>query len=277
MPLNYLIKKIADFIYRTPYLNKRIKNFLFIFNTRLIPYEDPSLDNIYKKIYCTNDELIVFDVGANRGQSIERFSNLFKNTTIYAFEPIEKLSDSLRIKYENFKRIKIFNIALGSKKQKKIFYEAYNQGASGFHKLSTESSFVNKFSKKWNIPPSDFNKKSYLVNVASLDSFMYDNNIFHINILKIDVQGYEDEVLKGAKENIMNNNIDFIEVEVNFGQLYGENNNSFSRVENNFIDNGYKLIAINNSSKNYNLLQDKDLEFDVVYAKKDIYNKILQL
>ena len=48
---------------------------------------------------------------------------------------------------------------------------------------------------------------------------------------------------------------------------------TFHDIEKVLINFDYKLIAIYNSSGNYNLLSDKDLEFDVVYAKKEIYNK----
>ena len=44
-----------------------------------------SFDDIYKiKI---NKNPIIFDVGANKGQSIERFKKIFPNAEIHSFEP----------------------------------------------------------------------------------------------------------------------------------------------------------------------------------------------
>ena len=45
-------------------------------------------------------------------------------------------------------------------------------------------------------------------------------NINKINILKIDTQGFEVEVLRGANNLIKNKKIDFIETEINLGFQY---------------------------------------------------------
>lgn len=56
-----------------------------------------SFDTIYKKEI--NESSIIFDVGANRGQSIERFRKNFPNCIIHCFEPLEKeiVNDNFRI------------------------------------------------------------------------------------------------------------------------------------------------------------------------------------
>ena len=48
---------------------------------------DLSFDEIYKKIYKKNDNLIIFDIGANVGQSIIRFQKELKFKEIHSFEP----------------------------------------------------------------------------------------------------------------------------------------------------------------------------------------------
>ena len=64
---------------------------------------------------------MIFDVGANQGQSISRFDKLFNSKEIYSFEPIESEYLKMRDKYQNNKFVKINNYALGEKIEKKSF------------------------------------------------------------------------------------------------------------------------------------------------------------
>ena len=56
-----------------------------------------TFDEIYKKIFSKNKKILIFDVGANKGQSIERFINIFPNCIVHAFEPI-------RVEFEFLKK-----------------------------------------------------------------------------------------------------------------------------------------------------------------------------
>jgi hypothetical protein len=46
-----------------------------------------SLDNCIKYLLKNKINPIFFDVGANKGQSIDRFLNLYPNSLIHSFEP----------------------------------------------------------------------------------------------------------------------------------------------------------------------------------------------
>ena len=63
-------------------------------------------DILKKKI---NDAPVILDIGANRGQSIERFSKIFKNPTIHAFEPLSSEFKYLKTTYSNQKNIILNN------------------------------------------------------------------------------------------------------------------------------------------------------------------------
>ena len=115
-------------------MKKIIQNLINFFGYKIIKtkkkkYRD--FDQILKKILKNNNN-IIFDVGANKGQSLERYIKLFKNTFFYSFEPSLEAFKILNLKYENFGNIKLFNIALGSEKKKKLFYEYKNNELSSF-------------------------------------------------------------------------------------------------------------------------------------------------
>ena len=64
---------------------------------------------------------IIFDIGGNEGESLDFFLNIFNNPTIYSFEPEIKSYQKLLKKYGNHKKINLFNLAFGSKKEKVRF------------------------------------------------------------------------------------------------------------------------------------------------------------
>ena len=55
-----------------------------------------NFDEIYNKIFSKNKKIVIFDIGANKGQSIERFKKIFPNCIIHAFEPIKYEFESLK-------------------------------------------------------------------------------------------------------------------------------------------------------------------------------------
>ena len=108
------------------------------------------------------------------------------------------------------------------------------------------------------------------IKILKLDSFVKDKNIPRINILKIDVQGYEPEVIEGAKYLIENNKIDIIEMEIILGYGYSKSI-SFYDIEKNFSKQEYKLAAINYDS---NIISYSNYQIDVIYVSKMIFDKI---
>ena len=46
-----------------------------------------SFDFDYQKYFGAHKKVLILDIGANKGQSINRFRSIFKNSTIHSFEP----------------------------------------------------------------------------------------------------------------------------------------------------------------------------------------------
>ena len=169
-----------------------------------------SFDDIYKSIF--NENIIVFDVGANKGQSIERFKKIFPNATIHAFEPIYKEYENLIKKYSIDKSIIINNFAFGEEKYLKEINLAKRSGISSFNEFNKKHKWLKIRSEQYNTNIENFLEGKEEVQVDTLDNYCFRNNIEHIDILKIDTQGYEDLVLAGAKETLKKDIISAIEL-----------------------------------------------------------------
>ena len=137
------------------------------------------------------------DIGANIGLWSKDLSSYFDR--LVCFEPNPYCEDYLK-KNVNLDKSKINSCALGEKNEtKNLFIHPLNSGAS---------SFVNKtkigFKKDSGVIYGEFPKETLQkkVEVKKLDDFNFNN----IDFIKIDVQGFELSVLKGAYSTLKFNN-----------------------------------------------------------------------
>tara|TARA_Y100000389_G_C17436592_1_gene505931 strand:+ start:1088 stop:1852 length:765 start_codon:yes stop_codon:yes gene_type:complete len=248
--IKYFLNLFGIYIYRSDwklhYKNQEKKNKAKI-----------SFNELYSKYYNKkNNKLIIFDVGANTGQSIKRFNNEFNLKEIHCFEPnvlaFEKLK---KIKSKN---IFLNNLALGDKEKIQTFNNYPKTSSSSFYRIDKKSSIY------------EMNKGFYSSNVKiiTLDKYIEDSKIDKINILKIDTQGFEVSVLKGAINAVKDKRIDFIETEINLGFQY-EIKTSFKEVENQLFDN-YVLLSIDEAG---DIISNFDFQINVIYANKDLIDK----
>ncbi|MDA9105990.1 FkbM family methyltransferase [Candidatus Pelagibacter sp.] len=224
-----------------------------------------TLDEIYKKKIKTNP--IIFDVGANQGQSIERFLKIFNKPTIHAFEPISFEYESLKIKYNIKKKIFLNNIALGEKKKLGVLHVSKLTGNSSLIKLVKNTQWLKLRSKQVNVSEDKYIIKKEDVKIDSIDNYCAKNKIQKIDLLKIDTQGYEDKVLKGCKKMLSKNCISAIEVEVVFSDVYDKTNN-IGDLEKFLIPNNFRLGAI--KLHNNSLFGGNIFFADLLYLNKSI-------
>lgn len=155
----------------------------------------------------------VIHIGAHQGQEMCLYNNNNIENVI-AFEPV--LSNFYILEQLTPKKYDIFNLALGNENRKiKINLETANNGQS--------CSILNPKIHLQQYPQIQFNDKIE-VDMIKLDDFM---SVYHsknenknkkFNFINIDVQGYELEVFKGAKNYL--NKIDYIIAEVNKDYVY---------------------------------------------------------
>ena len=100
-----------------------------------------------------------------------------------------------------------------------------------------------------------------------MDEYVRQNQIDFIDILKIDVQGYEDQVLKGGI-NTIKNKIKIIELEIIFIDYY-EKKTCFSDIENILKPLDFELHTI--SSPVLNDATDQLKWLDAIYISKKFF------
>ena len=221
-------------------------------------------DDIYKN-KILSDEPTIFDVGVNKGESIDRFSKIFKSPKIFAFEPNSKVFKIIEKKYNNIKNIKLNNLGVAKEECIKPLNITINSGNSSFHNLEKDSEWIKIRSKEFNTTPANYITDTIDVKCTTLDKYCEQNNIENIDILKIDTQGYEDEVLSGSSQLIRNKKINFIELEIMFDEVYTKTM-SFSDVEQKLMNN-YKLYGIDYQEFK-NLSEGYMFAIDALYIKK---------
>lgn len=143
---------------------------------------------------------VIFDVGANVGQSTITFLDEFIDSYVYSFEPVYTTYEQLKLNVnKHMARVSLHKLALGSK-----------SGSANIVMEGSSDMFYIKEQAK-----IDTAKTSSVesVKISTLDEFCLEHNIQHVSYLKIDTEGGDLEVLKGSSEMLSKQKIDFVQVE----------------------------------------------------------------
>lgn len=149
-----------------------------------------------------NDKLTVFDVGANVGNWAKLVHNSNQSVMIHSFEPVPVVFKKLVENTKDISQIKSNNLALGASLGiLKMNYYPENTLFSSFYE--------HPLGKSKNVPIE--------VDIITGDDYCHINGIKFIDFLKIDVEGYESNVLFGFEKMIKTNSIRMIQFE--YGDL----------------------------------------------------------
>lgn len=142
----------------------------------------------------------MFDVGANIGQTWEWFRDNEPGAKIYCFEPVVKTFNELKSKTIKDKNCVIENIAFGDVPGEKTI------------KLFDQHSALNSLKDELMNPDTKATEET--IKIETLDIYCKKNGIGKIDFLKIDTEGYELNVLEGAKGMLTSSSISFIYCEI---------------------------------------------------------------
>ena len=123
--------------------------------------------------FVANENLVtIFDVGANKGQSIDFFCKIFQNPIIHAFEPNPVLYKKLVHKYQKSLNIFIHNLGISDINGELELNETVTDETSTFEKLNYESNYLRMKANVLGVKKEDIIKNKYFVNVIRLDDFI---------------------------------------------------------------------------------------------------------
>ena len=174
------------------------------------------------------------DVGCHKGEFLASFLKNKKIKKFYCFEPQKAIFRSFFKKFKNNKKIKFYNFALGNKLTKKKIYISNLTSTSTLSKFNYKSKYL-QF-KNFLISADKESKHSSFVIQKTIDS-VFKNISLKKCFLKIDVEGYEYNVLNGANKKIKE--VAFVLVEQQFFDQY---KNNFDQVKSFLINNNFEII-----------------------------------
>lgn len=194
---------------------------------RCYPY---GVDWVYdiQRFAGSRQAFAMFDVGANVGQTANELLRYFPRSQIECFEPVANTYQELVKRYSRHSAVRCWKLALGSKTELRSILIHQNSerntlaaigGAGGGPALATEQ-----------------------VQVETLDRFCQDHAIDRIDLLKMDVQGWEMNVLAGGSGMLRAQKIHFILSEVCFHSEV-DDMQDFSELNSYLVGMGYRLCG----------------------------------
>jgi FkbM family methyltransferase len=180
---------------------------------------------------CGKDAPVVFDVGANTGQTVHRFRRFFPRPEIHAFEPGPATFRELSANVGELPGVTLNHAAVGAEAGTKILIENTN---------SDMSSLLEPSAGCWGEV-----RNRQEVEGVTIDGYASARGIDRIDVLKTDTQGYDLQVLRGAEGLFARQAVGLVYLEVIFSDMY-EGIPRFDEIYGHLADRGMALVAMYN-------------------------------
>lgn len=205
---------------------------------------------------------IIIDIGAHNGDTCLFWNKFFPDIKIIGFEPNKEMIQVAKKSCEKNKNIIIYNIGIGAKKHIAKLYLTNNIASS---------SIIFPYSKHQLFKI----QKEYEVEIIPLDEVSEVQSTDIVLLIKIDVQGYEQQVLIGSQKTLSKTAV--VLIEMSNHSIYQSPN--YFNVDNLLRDNGFELYDIIPGLYGYDLINADDLEknqlleWDAIYINKKLFDK----
>ena len=168
---------------------------------------------------CELDIEKIIDIGAHKGEFLEKVVKIEKINSFYAFEPQKNIFNELSKKFSNNKKMTLFNYAMDKEITKKKLKINKLSMTSSLSEIDEKSLYL-KFKNFLTQAKSNF-EDEYEVQTNTVDKIFEDISLKK-TLLKIDVEGFEINVIKGSRIKLKE--IPFVMLENQFGNHYKNNN-----------------------------------------------------
>lgn len=180
--------------------------------------------------------MTVFDVGANVGELTLLFSRFVGDAgKVHAFEAAKTVFENLETvcRIAQRRNVNLNHLALADTK-KTIRLNVYDEIISSFN------SEANRPLKDYGIDAEPVRVEE--ISATTVDDYCFENKIEKIDLLKIDVEGAEFQVMKGARKMLESKRINYLTFE--FGQTTFDMGNRPEEIEKFLAEMNYKIRNI---------------------------------
>lgn len=202
-----------------------------------------------------NQEFLILDIGGGIGVTADLFNQYFPGKRIIVFEPINDNFNTIKSRFDSFPNIDVIKCALGDEHSIKQINIANRKTSSSILPLSADPD--SKFFNEDSLGQSGIES----IEVLRLDDFLSADRS-QIGIMKVDVQGYELDVLKGAEITLKRT--DVLVLEVNNHNVY-VGSPKYYEIDNYLRENNFTLYDILPSVVDNCKLK----EWDVIYLNNN--------
>lgn len=211
----------------------------------------PSFEH-FEILQGLNNIKCLVDVGANVGQFSLLCKIVHPNAEIHAFEPLKEAADTFQKVLGHTTNVHLYRHAIGSK----VADQCINVTAR-----SDSSSLLAPDAQPWFFPGTHAVSRE-VVRVLPLQDVLRGEDILSPALLKIDVQGYEGEVLKGSERLLGSFNWIYCEasfIELYAGQPLADEIISWLAIR------GWKLVSV--TCDHTLLYQGRTIQADLLFKK----------
>ena len=197
------------------------------------PPPPPALD-VWVWVRASLSVATVIDIGANTGEYVEFLNTFFRPQTVYAFEPLASCQPRLQQVAERIGNMQIFQVALDDHEGEETFWENdYGPSSSLLHVSDIHKQAF----------PHTENESRATVKVTRLDDVLDASTLGRDVLIKIDVQGVEDRVIRGGRAVF--GAAEMVLIEMSFLQMY-EQQPIFDEINDLLRECGLRLAGFKN-------------------------------
>jgi len=156
-------------------------------------------DRVYDKYLAGKKDLTIFDIGGNIGLAAYYFSQFAKE--VHTFEPAQEHYTVLthQLLFNNLQNVIPHRVAIANKDGEADFFHTVNRT---MYSLNPAQGHINEDNPKER------------VKTMRLDTFFNKYNIEHVDFMKIDVEGSEDDILCGDGFQNIADKVDMVFLEL---------------------------------------------------------------
>jgi hypothetical protein len=198
------------------------------------PISEFSKNDIFKLL---PDNPVIVEAGCADGTDTLIFAQYYPKAKIIALEPLAELFEIASARTKDYSNVQLYKLALSNESDQ--IRTLYTGGQENIHQSS--SLLIPSDHDKY-YPEIEF-KREVNVKTISLENLLKSNSIEQVDLLWLDLQGFELLVLEGAAGGEALKGIKYIHTEVSRIPLY-ENATTFDELNNFLAVNGFKLLKL---------------------------------